>query len=491
MSRIPIALVLTAIAGCHAPAATTMDAGAARGDATEDVALDEGGGAPDGASTYWGDLRPWLDEHCMGCHDGRGIAPYDMGDPSVVQGVAELMVDAVESRAMPPWHAASDCRPLKDDPSLNDSEMAVLRTWVEDGRWVGEPANYRPDDPSQNGPVVVANDADALEIRPSAAHDVAPDSPDSFRCFPITPEFAAPRYVRGFEPQPDNLPSLHHLIVFTVKADPAVRDELARLDALDPEPGYDCFGAPNLPGVGIAGVWAPGMGTTLYPEGTGVPVEPGDQFVLQMHYNTLQSQGGPDRSGARLLLLPEGEEPGAVGRLAYTGNLAFSIPGGVDGTSVPDEECDVVYALAEGAAPPSRGVDSVTARRDPTRVGQSGCVTNEIYLDPDVTYDIWAAFPHMHYRGVSIELEAVPARYEADLTVPDDADAQCLARVPRWDFDWQRKYWFEEPARLGPGGMLRLRCRFDNSDSTADLRLGSSSTDEMCFGLFYLTEARR
>jgi len=65
--------------------------------------------------------------------------------------------------------------------------------------------------------------------------------------------------------------------------------------------------------------------------------------------------------------------------------------------------------------------------------------------------------------------------------------SQCLVETRRWDFNWQRAYWYTEPKTIPTDGVVRLTCKYDNATNEGPIHLGDHSEDEMCLGLLYLT----
>ncbi len=66
-----------------------------------------------------------------------------------------------------------------------------------------------------------------------------------------------------------------------------------------------------------------------------------------------------------------------------------------------------------------------------------------------------------------------------------------LVRVPRYDFNWQLVYEFNEPLKLPKGTVLRADALFDNSpgnrfnpDPKAEVRWGDQTWQEMMVGFF-------
>lgn len=91
--------------------------------------------------------------------------------------------------------------------------------------------------------------------------------------------------------------------------------------------------------------------------------------------------------------------------------------------------------------------------------------------------------PHMHVRGKSF-------RYELEYP---DGTKEILLDVPRYDFNWQLWYMFQEPKLIPKGSKMLCTASFDNSpenpanpDPTKEVHWGEQTWDEMMFG-FYST----
>jgi len=78
--------------------------------------------------------------------------------------------------------------------------------------------------------------------------------------------------------------------------------------------------------------------------------------------------------------------------------------------------------------------------------------------------------PHMHLLGRSVRVEKVMA----------NGDIECLFDIPKWDFNWQLSYWYENDVYLEPGDVIRMTCEFDTSNRTTNTGWGDGTEDEMC-----------
>ncbi len=85
----------------------------------------------------------------------------------------------------------------------------------------------------------------------------------------------------------------------------------------------------------------------------------------------------------------------------------------------------------------------------------------------------------MHVRGKA---------FDYTLVYPDGR-SEVILSVPKYDFDWQRDYFFKEPIPVPKGSRLICTAYFDNSwvnranpDPSADVRWGDQTWEEMMIG---------
>ncbi|MGE0710565.1 MAG: cytochrome c [Planctomycetota bacterium] len=94
--------------------------------------------------------------------------------------------------------------------------------------------------------------------------------------------------------------------------------------------------------------------------------------------------------------------------------------------------------------------------------------------------------PHMHLRGKTFRYAL---RYPDGKTVP-------LLEIPRWDFNWQNTYRFEQPLFVPKGSRMIGVATFDNSDKNPAnpdpsrvVRFGEQTWDEMMIGYLETVDA--
>jgi hypothetical protein len=93
------------------------------------------------------DIEPILQRSCQNCHREGGAGPMPLQTYEQVAPFAGLIEYKTGLRdragAMPPWYVEKDIgiQEFKQDPSLNDAELAAISTWARTGTPRGNPAD--------------------------------------------------------------------------------------------------------------------------------------------------------------------------------------------------------------------------------------------------------------------------------------------------------------------------------------------------------------
>ncbi|MBX9791418.1 MAG: redoxin domain-containing protein [Pirellulales bacterium] len=183
--------------------------------------------------------------------------------------------------------------------------------------------------------------------------------------------------------------------------------------------------------------YAPGMPPRVFNPGTAMYVPAGSKLMFQMHYTPI---GTPQEDLSYIGFKyadPKTVQKKVIGSM--TGNFSFRIPPGADNYEVTSKK---------------------RFRRDTL---------------------ITSILPHMHLRGKSMRFE---------LEYPD-GHREIVLDVPKYDFNWQLWYNFEEPLLIPKGGRLHCIAHFDNSednsfnpDPTKPVTWGEQTWEEMMFGFY-------
>lgn len=370
----------------------------------------------------WDDVVPVLDRRCVGCHAEGAVGPFSVEESDEAAAWAEPIASAAADRTMPPFLVDNSgaCRSFETDAWLPDDEIALLRAWA-DGGAPGE------------GPGPVHRPPEAIDA-PDRVLDIGVDytpllGPDDYRCFVVDPGLDADAFLTSYQVLPGDPAIVHHVILYTLDSD-AAEDAADALDALDEAAGYTCFGSAIVPESRPIAAWAPGTPLTAFPDDVGIRLASGRRLVLQVHYNTAV-RSGTDRTSVQLALEDGVAREGLVVLLT---DLQMVLPPG---------EASAVHTWE-------------------LPLGQLGL--------PLGAY-VRGVFPHMHLRGRTLRLEVLRA---------SDGTSECAVDVPRWDFDWQQVYFYEDALYVDPDDTLRLTCSYDTSGDAAEVRWGEGTEDEMC-----------
>lgn len=200
----------------------------------------------------------------------------------------------------------------------------------------------------------------------------------------------------------------------------------------------------GIDGVGWLGAYVPGQRAIELPSGHARLIPKGSKLVFQMHY-TPNGTPTEDLSRVGFWKLDADQVTHQVSTQIAI-NHEFEIPPG---------ERDYVVDLSRSGFPVEARMLGIT--------------------------------PHMHVRGKSFQLQALKA----------DGSLESLLSVPRYDFNWQHWYEFENSVELDQIRSLEMKVTFDNSLSNpvnpaADeyVSWGDQTWEEMAVAFFDVATPR-
>ncbi len=459
-----LAVLLVAAAACSS---SKDDAGSDQSAATKPRPVEA-------VPTFAGTIETILQDRCQRCHSTGGIAPFALETYEDIAGIAPLAKQKVVSREMPPWGAFDDdaCKVqhrFKDDLRMTDEELAKFVGWVDNGMPRGDDS-MRPG--KKTFPAAgLANKTDTFKM--AAPYHVEGSGKDDIRCFPIDPHLTADQWVGGVNVLPGNTQVVHHAIVFV---DPK-RESIAKAGAAG---SYPCFGGPGTSNPSLLVAWAPGAQPVSFAEDTGMKIAKDAMLVMQVHYHPAGG-GGDDQTGVEIRRI-EGK-PTWAASILLAGNA---------------ESADGFIKLLPGPADPATGpAFMIPANAAKHTESMELTLPDTIQNFPLPMSSLLGAGSHMHWAGVDLKIEI-----ERRNPGPGQPAKECLLGTPKYDFNWQRGYEFDETLEnlptIGPGDKLRFTCTYNNTMSNknivralaesrqaspSDIRLGEETMDEMCLGV--------
>ncbi|TWT95648.1 redoxin domain-containing protein [Neorhodopirellula pilleata] len=336
--------------------------------------------------TFNRDIAPILNEHCVECHRPGEIGPFELSDYNEIVGWGEMMLEVIDQKRMPPWHADPNVGHFVGERRMPSEARDLIARWIDAGMPEGDPADLPPT-PEWNDGWHLPTSPDVELVMRGRPFVVPSEGVIEYQYYVVDPGWDEDKWISAAQVVPGDAAVVHHGIVF-----------------VRPPDGSDSNG------IGWLGAYVPGQRTLPMPTGHARRIPAGSKLVFQMHY-TPNGKQTPDTTSVGVWFA----DPEEVTHEVYT-NLAvnheFEIP--------PNAKDHVVRMQADSFPPNSR---------------------------------LMGATPHMHLRGRSFEMTAVPKAGEP----------RALLRVPHYDFNWQHWYAFAEPIELNKIESLDMSVMFDNS----------------------------
>jgi hypothetical protein len=391
--------------------------------------------------TFTHDIAPILYANCVECHRAGEIAPMSLITYAEVRPWAKAIVREVGKGAMPPWHADAPHGTFRNERGLTPEQKDLLERWATAGAPEGNPSDL-PAAPTFAAGWAIGQPDAIFEMEED--YSVPAKGTIAYEHFYIPTNFTEEKWLQAIEARPGNRALVHHVLVYYETPPDGPRTQPALVpNREDSRIGGSPRRGERPPRQGdfvsrLLATYAPGTNPQVFPLGTALRLPPGGVIHLQMHY-TANGKAGTDRTRVGMIFAKE--PPEQEMRVSQFINGRFTIPAGASNHEVTT---DVQFA------------------QDATLVG---------------------LFPHTHVRG---------KRWNYSLELPDGSSKTILS-VPRYDFNWQTYYMFQEPLQIPKGARIRSTAWYDNSaanrsnpDPTIDVKWGDQTWEEMQYtGIMY------
>lgn len=373
--------------------------------------------------TFSQHITPILDQHCWSCHHPEitETLPLNTYEDVTLYGDdvrAALLAGTAPHRLL---DIDGDCNTFEGLRQITPDEIGTYMRWVDIGMPQGDPA---------------------LAVEPAPLPTIAPDlvvmAPEHVieahqsRCFLLPTEIPRASFVTGYRAIPPDAQTE----VLAMVVDAGTAADMARLDAADEAPGWDCAANPP-PGTarGIAG-WVRGLDVVEFPAGTGVPIDPSQRVIMVV--NTRRASTEPLRAGFELQLSDEALRPG---RIFSMDDLGFLISAGQERAATYMEVSFEELQLHDATA-------------------------------------IAGLMPRIWERGVAIHAEIIA-----------DRERTCLADAPQIEFqNWSSPYFLSDPLPIAATDRIILECVFDTTADTSPVAWGFNPQSDICAMVLYVLE---
>jgi hypothetical protein len=397
--------------------------------------------------SYHADVAPIIHKRCVSCHFQGGIGPFELDDFEAVRAEIGTIRREVDYQRMPPWHADVERGlPIANVQALTDVERRTVLDWIAQGYarrdagetdWLveGTPPAVPLELPHIPAPgeFTIGGGKPDFVARMPKPFVVPASTLVPYQYFWIPNESTEDRYIQEIEALPGNHRVVHHMQVFLVDRKLRPADTSGAITG--------ALMMIKLNGYGGSSTWRIGSYT------------PGDQYAARK----FESDEG--------VHFPAGYD--LVFEIHYTP---------IDENAVDQSSVGIVWRKTPDK-PKKLFYDQLFLRPRNVRIEpHEPHVKTELFPYFKQNVVLLDVRPHMHLRGGDARLSAV---------FPDGRE-QVLVVVPAFDFNWQRRYLFQEPLRLPAGSTLRMIGHWDNTrlnpnnpDPGTVVLFGEASFDEM------------
>ncbi|HTG16522.1 MAG TPA: thiol-disulfide isomerase [Blastocatellia bacterium] len=258
-------------------------------------------------ATFAKDVAPILIKRCVECHRSGEIAPMSLLSYQEVRPWAKSIRERVVDRSMPPWAADPHYGKFSNDPSLSQTEIDTIVSWVDAGAPKGDDKDLPPTPKFVEGWTIGKPD---VVLTMQEEYSVPADGTVPYLYFSIPTGFKEDKWIQALEIRPGNRSVVHHVIAFS--QEPGAN---RRADG----------GGEAQRGRGQLGGITPNKTGVVLAPGTARLVKAGSSIVFQMHYTT-NGEATKDRTSIGLIFA---KQPPT--RTLVTGNALnarFAIPAG-------------------------------------------------------------------------------------------------------------------------------------------------------------------
>lgn len=375
---------------------------------------------PNSDVTFSNQVARILNKHCVECHREGEIAPFSLTSYGEVVGWGETMVEVIDDRRMPPWHANPKHGDFLNARVMTTEEKSQLKQWVDAGCPEGDRSQL-PEQPTYTNGWQLPSKPDLVVNMRDQPFDVPAEGTVKYQYFQTDPGFKEDTWIKAAELQPGNRAVVHHILVFA-----------------QPPKGRS-KGMSSTIGEFLA-AYVPGHRAPHYPKGMAKLIPAGSKLAFQLHYTPI---GTAQKDLSRL-------------------GLVFA---------KPDEQIEQVVVTQQASN--HRGL-VIPPHADNHRVeARSQTAPSDV--------QILAFMPHMHLRGKSFSYAAhfPDGRKETLLDVPQyDFNWQTAYRVTK-PVSLPKGAYLQCVAHFD-----NSENNLSNPDPSKTVRWGDQTWNEMMIGYF-------
>ena len=163
--------------------------------------------------TFGADIAPLVYSNCAVCHREGEAAPFSLLSYRDVQKHARQIVDITSRKVMPPWKPDAASPHFIGERRLSDSQIEMLKRWVDQGCAEGNPA-AEPQPPKFTAGWQLGEPD--MTVSMADTYTLAAEGRDVYRCFVIPVHIPAGKYLKAVEYRPQLRKIVHHAVLTTM-----------------------------------------------------------------------------------------------------------------------------------------------------------------------------------------------------------------------------------------------------------------------------------
>lgn len=358
--------------------------------------------------TYYTDVKPILDRHCVSCHRVGEVGPMPLTTYEEVSAYGRMIQYVTTTKLMPPWYADPSYAHFSNERVLSQPEINKISDWVSSGMVPGK---------VEDEPVTTfKNHLDSFRRKPdlvismSEAFEQYGVYLDQYQVFILPTDMVDDMWIEGIEFVPGNKKIVRFA---SISVEPSAKFDT--LDRWDPRYGYFSFG-----GVGKTSeepfwyTWSPQQNTTIMPAGTARFLPKGSKLILHIHY-------------------------GPTGR--------------------PQKDSSAIQLYFAAQAPVERMM-TVPLINPYVLTGDS------LFIPPDVKKVFHASYTLPYAIALSDltpQANLLCRSWEVYAKLPGKAAPQKLLKIKEWNVNWKQTYHLEAPVVLPKGTVIHALAHYDNT----------------------------
>jgi hypothetical protein len=389
--------------------------------------------------TYYRDVLPILQQHCVACHRAGGLAPMSFESYEAARRYAFLIRNVTQDKAMPPPFSVPLVGRVTNDPSLTGTQISTLAAWAN----LKSPAGDSRDAsaaPRESAPWSTPK-PDLIVKMPQPVSIPATGNLDYV--YQIVPtRFTEGRWIQMAEVLPSLRANLLQMIV-VIRRPRSRWLRHARAETSFTSAALTDSEDRRWADDDILVVYAPGSSKQEFPSTMGKFIPAGSDLVFRAQYTT-NGLASSDQSSVGLVFSKQKPSQRVI-------TLALED----DRFTIPPNASDY-------------------------RVEARGILRRDVLL--------LSFFPFLHLRGKCFEYDLIHASSGTRHNL--NPEVETLLRV-NYDLRWQTSYHLSEPRFLKTGTELRAVAWYDNSpknphnpDPDAFVNWGEQPRDEVLGGFF-------